>query len=560
MPHPLHPLLALLPALACACTPCEPQCDARTCGPDPVCGLPCGTCFDDEECSAGGTCTPRCSELHCDDTGCELELELREVELSGSVAWRGGPLANGIFAIELHDPHALGPDDFAAFVGSNEGWEPAVVIPLDNGATDYRALVPAGHWNVYLRFEEWYATFTGLAPLAQHLDLRADATLDVDVRGARLNVEPSTYVLREPGTGRLLYSQRAFEGTLAAWQGTFDVYAYVAGGSTTLLAPSFVVDRANGVSLPPLPRPGTLRVEATWNGEPFPIDDVFTEGSHSLDLVEATAVARSVTAPSGMHDIHLVSDGPNRTALIVRDVVIAAERETTLQVDVQAAPVVVDLFSDEDFGEWTHLEVRGDQGSYSLAAAMVAPGHLRAAGELPVDIYQIGDGAIVPEELVVVGPTEVAFVDRHVEVPVAVSFDGVPHDEVELRLCDPGEQDIFYGGIGVRSPSAEVHAQRYDVRLSTPWAVPLALGLAVDEQATLSFDLDTVVLRGDRPGRVRGLIFNADDGVALDATNAFALTVPAGVYGIDAIVDEPEPRGGPWRVPVARCVLLDDSD
>ena len=58
----------------------------------------------------------------------------------------------------------------------------------------------------------------------------------------------------------------------------------------------------------------------------------------------------------------------------------------------------------------------------------------------------------------------------------------------------------------------------------------------------------------------KNLIFNADDGVALDATNAFALTVPAGVYGIDAIVDEPEPRGGPWRVPVARCVLLDDSD
>ena len=46
-------------AETCANVPaCTPQCNGRTCGLDPVCGVPCGTCADGAYCSGAGQCTP----------------------------------------------------------------------------------------------------------------------------------------------------------------------------------------------------------------------------------------------------------------------------------------------------------------------------------------------------------------------------------------------------------------------------------------------------------------------------------------------------------------------
>lgn len=41
---------------ACACT-CVPECGSRACGPDPICGMPCGSCASDVMCDASGSCT-----------------------------------------------------------------------------------------------------------------------------------------------------------------------------------------------------------------------------------------------------------------------------------------------------------------------------------------------------------------------------------------------------------------------------------------------------------------------------------------------------------------------
>jgi len=55
---------------------CVPQCNGRTCGPDPVCGKSCGTCGVNETCTSGkcvnntGKCIPKCKYRQCGDNGC----------------------------------------------------------------------------------------------------------------------------------------------------------------------------------------------------------------------------------------------------------------------------------------------------------------------------------------------------------------------------------------------------------------------------------------------------------------------------------------------------------
>ncbi len=53
---------------------CTPDCTARECGPDPVCGASCGTCPVNEECDADGVCqpvcVPDCTGKECGDDGC----------------------------------------------------------------------------------------------------------------------------------------------------------------------------------------------------------------------------------------------------------------------------------------------------------------------------------------------------------------------------------------------------------------------------------------------------------------------------------------------------------
>jgi len=49
--------------------PCEPECGERQCGPDPVCGVSCGACPQNEHCEDGvcvpGACVPQCGQREC---------------------------------------------------------------------------------------------------------------------------------------------------------------------------------------------------------------------------------------------------------------------------------------------------------------------------------------------------------------------------------------------------------------------------------------------------------------------------------------------------------------
>ncbi|MBN2494259.1 MAG: hypothetical protein JXR96_06700, partial [Deltaproteobacteria bacterium] len=89
-------VLAALRIAACSSSidvTCEPDCTGRECGPDPVCGEPCGTCGEEAICSDGqcvclhlacgeaccalgqvcvdgACCTPQCEGKCCGDDGC----------------------------------------------------------------------------------------------------------------------------------------------------------------------------------------------------------------------------------------------------------------------------------------------------------------------------------------------------------------------------------------------------------------------------------------------------------------------------------------------------------
>ncbi len=54
---------------------CEPACDDRQCGPDPDCGLSCGTCSGSDGCNAAGQCGPWCTlgETRCSPDGYGFE-------------------------------------------------------------------------------------------------------------------------------------------------------------------------------------------------------------------------------------------------------------------------------------------------------------------------------------------------------------------------------------------------------------------------------------------------------------------------------------------------------
>jgi RHS repeat-associated protein len=60
------------------CPVCTPQCENRECGPDPKCGVSCGSCSDGEFCDLAGQCAPRPSEPPVsvpDGDGGERDLE-----------------------------------------------------------------------------------------------------------------------------------------------------------------------------------------------------------------------------------------------------------------------------------------------------------------------------------------------------------------------------------------------------------------------------------------------------------------------------------------------------
>ncbi|HSW60108.1 MAG TPA: hypothetical protein VLJ60_04880, partial [bacterium] len=75
-------------------TPCTPECGDRICGPDPVCGEPCGECTGDFElCSDEGKCEKNCElDPFTDDRSVDVNLETATV--SGEITLNGSTPAN----------------------------------------------------------------------------------------------------------------------------------------------------------------------------------------------------------------------------------------------------------------------------------------------------------------------------------------------------------------------------------------------------------------------------------------------------------------------------------
>lgn len=76
---------------------CVQQCGARRCGPDPVCGLPCGMCGDTESCLSDGSCFAECAPgtSQCTNDGfgyqpCGLNDILGARDLGGRVGCAAG--------------------------------------------------------------------------------------------------------------------------------------------------------------------------------------------------------------------------------------------------------------------------------------------------------------------------------------------------------------------------------------------------------------------------------------------------------------------------------------
>jgi len=75
-------------------TPCTPECGNRVCGPDPVCGEPCGECTGDFElCSDQGKCEKNC-DLDPFNSDRTVNIDLETVNISGEITLDGKIPAN----------------------------------------------------------------------------------------------------------------------------------------------------------------------------------------------------------------------------------------------------------------------------------------------------------------------------------------------------------------------------------------------------------------------------------------------------------------------------------
>ena len=159
--------------------PCVPQCGARVCGVDPVCGQPCGTCTDP---------TTRCNDTtgQC-DTFCDLtaltqsgahDFDLETVSVSGTVTLNGAPLPDDAAAT------ARGSLVFRRVDTGDELW---VNLPK-TGAATYQVTLYAGAYAV--DFDSDYYSTTVLPRQRirlERVELTAATTKDFALRTVALS-------------------------------------------------------------------------------------------------------------------------------------------------------------------------------------------------------------------------------------------------------------------------------------------------------------------------------------------------------------------------------------
>ncbi len=529
-------LAGLLVLASCAVPePCVAQCGERVCGLDPVCGEPCGSCFDDERCSDAGTCEVICDTADCGPDGCTFDVDVRPVNLSVTVDWPSRP--PGVRQVLTLFPSHAAHD------------APSLQIPVAGGA------IPAGVWDIYVG-EHWGP----MARIARHQVVDGDTTLEPPtILGARINAVPGWYALREPDTGRLLADLEAIEGErvdfngpppyyLRAWQGTFDVFWLRDGilGDEELLAESFTIDTFVGATLPVPPPFGSWRVEVIWNGAAIP----------------AGPYARFVDQRqrAGVFDRWIEH---RYGYFLARDVVVRAGEETIVQATFDAAQVSIEYRDTVSSGSSVFLgfEAYGAdgvlEGIYKTYVHETEPGLFRGAIELPFGAYTVNvsdenrDVGLGVADIVVDGDVDTLSIERRsVAVTVDISYDGVAQPQSALllqRMSAAGKRASVLARDG-----ALVDAGLHRAYLADSGAF-LQERVVDDTHAHLAYDLDMVRVRGTRGTTNRAQVGEAIFELGTEATSAFELQVPAGKYDVAA-------EFGGVMVPVGNCVLLDDTE
>ncbi len=160
----------------CAAPPsCVPQCGARRCGSDPVCGQPCGACDDQSVCTAEGQCKQICDlpPLTHDTT---LDVDVRTVTLTGGVMLNGAALPDNTRAAASR----------ASLVFTHKLSSGRVSVPLGpKGPGQYSVMLYPGAYE--LAIEPGPATEQNVLPPYTHVvrgevEVQQSGSMDVELK------------------------------------------------------------------------------------------------------------------------------------------------------------------------------------------------------------------------------------------------------------------------------------------------------------------------------------------------------------------------------------------
>ncbi|MBI1945247.1 MAG: hypothetical protein HYS27_06100 [Deltaproteobacteria bacterium] len=157
---------------------CVPDCGARVCGLDPVCGTVCGACLDGEVCDDDGQCAPApiCAEeiQACDASGCVVDVSPELVTVSGALRYDGQ-------AIGDVQPEEYYPEAYVRFV--NQDTSSSYLFSQTSGGTSYSLKIPRGVYDVSLDLEYGDSVTNYLGDpirVASSLDIQANTTVNVE--------------------------------------------------------------------------------------------------------------------------------------------------------------------------------------------------------------------------------------------------------------------------------------------------------------------------------------------------------------------------------------------
>lgn len=165
-------------------TPCTPDCGDRVCGPDPVCGEPCGDCTGEfEACNDAGQCEKTC-ELDPLEEGSVINIDLQTADVSGEITLNGSQPANN--TQQYYEAESRGS---IGFINKKSGSSIYINIG-SSGKAAYSATIFKGTYDIV--FSPNNASYQNVFPamnavLASDVVIDADAKKDFDLETAKIS-------------------------------------------------------------------------------------------------------------------------------------------------------------------------------------------------------------------------------------------------------------------------------------------------------------------------------------------------------------------------------------